>query len=456
MKPIFNTFSKIKKKLHFFGLFIPLKRNGLILVVVILTALFYIKSYYFTEESNIKPYFELFGWIFLSFATLVVGAGLVYTLTCWVYLLIKINKLKPEIKIGLEGDIKGTAGKVPISIILPDALMPLFGYLKVRIIYQNKNISSAIVINRFAKGWRDLRYKEGKNILWLPDSKLYQIRGFVITCEDYLQLFSFSLFKKSKKNFYLSPPEVLRKVDDIVPSQTKEMVQKIKTSKRVSGDFFNYKDFESGDDVRRIVWKIFAKNKELVVRVPEVINPYASHIYFYACFYNSLSYDFDASYSKSMLNFYKDSIFSICKSLEKDNRKVEFAIDQPFNNLISIEKKDKLAYMISYANWQREMTIGDLPIQKKEIILCVSSLTPAEELEELVNNHAINLYVINVSQYLDSKQLFKWKNAILRNNSNGEKNKIYWLFSSLRRRLKQNEKKLKALAEQDNFQGHII
>jgi hypothetical protein len=44
----------------------------------------------------------------------------------------------------------------------------------------------------------------------------------------------------------------------------------------------------------------------------------------------------------------------------------------------------------------------------------------------------------------------------LRNKGSEEKNKIYWLFSSLRRRLKRNEKKLKALAEQDNFQGHII
>ena len=232
--------------------------------------------------------------------------------------------------------------------------------------------------------------------------------------------------------------------------------EKIKTSKKVQGDFFNYKDFETGDDVRRIVWKIFAKNKELVVRIPETINPYASHIYFYSCFYNKLSLDYDATYTKSMLNYYKDAIYSICKSLEKTHQKVEFAIDQPANNLISVEKKDSIAYLLSNAVWQNDIAVANLPVHKKDIILCVSSLIPSNELEELINQNGVNLFVINVSRFLDDKHIINWKNTILRSKKKGEKNKIYWLFSSLRRRLKRNEKQLKTVIEQGNFQGQVI
>ena len=79
----------------------------------------------------------------------------------------------------------------------------------------------------------------------------------------------------------------------------------------------NYKDFESGDDVRRIVWKIFAKNKELVVRIPEVINPYASHLHFFASFQNSMIAA-DSNYAAGMLDYYKDIIFNTILQIEKD------------------------------------------------------------------------------------------------------------------------------------------
>ena len=110
---------------------------------------------------------------------------------------------------------------------------------------------------------------------------------------------------------------------EINPSKTKEEIQKIKTSRKIEGDFLNYKDFESGDDVRRIVWKIFAKNRELVIRTPEVINPYASHIKFHTSFYNVISKDLTAAYATSMLNYFKDVVYNICLSIQKTDKKVE-------------------------------------------------------------------------------------------------------------------------------------
>jgi len=436
-------------------LFLPLKRNGLLFILMVLSAALILKGQFYGDDSYFNPYLKLFAWVGGVVSLFIVGLGLIYTLICWIYLLVQLNKIDATIKIGLDGQ-KGEVGEVPFTLSLSKLLMPMIGFIKVRIVFKDASIFGPIIINSFSLGWKDLLPKEGTTNLWLNERKQYDIQGLIISCEDYLQFFSFSAFKKSVKSFYLYPPKKKVETDEILPSRSQEMKERIKTSKRVEGDYLNYKDFESGDDVRRIVWKIFAKNKELVVRVPEIFNPYASHINVFGSFYNDLSNDFESGYSRGMLNYYKDMLYNFCLSLERDDRKVNFKTDLPAKEDISVEKGDDMSYKLSCANWQKELAATELQVPHSEAILCVSSLMPASELEELVNRRPVNLLIVRASRYLDEQHLFNLKNLVLRTDEKSELGKLTWMLSGFRRKIRRNEKRIDELIASQNFKGQMI
>ena len=342
-----------KSSLLFYTQFIPLKRNGFLFLFCALLLLLFVRQEYYGEESQFTPFLETFAWLLGVFAGLVLGFGLLYTLFCWSYLAIKSRKITVNLSVGLEDGQKGVAGIVPVKLSLSRVIMPIIGYLKTWVVFEDGSMVGPVVINKFSGGWKDLLFKEGEANLRLTRRSQYVVQGYIFSFEDYLQFFRFSYYKKFKKAFYLYSQKREVPPPDIPPSKAREELEKVKTSKRVEGDFLNYKDFESGDDVRRIVWKIFARNKELVVRVPEIINPYASHLHFFASFQNSLVVD-DSDYSTGMLDYYKDIIFNTCLQIEKSGRKVEFSMDQVVGDSLIVEKKDQLAYFLSCANWKKE------------------------------------------------------------------------------------------------------
>ena len=239
--------------------FLPLKINALFFTIVLFIAVYFIKTEFVIEDTYNFLYLELFAWLVGSFVAIIIGVGFLHTLACYLHFVINRKNSTPKIEIGLNDSIKGEAGKVPVLISLPKAWLPLLGFIKIKIEFENGKLSETIVINKFSKGFEKLQPKEGATVIWLPDRKQYHAKGFIISFIDYLEFFRFTLYKKTKNGFYLHSSEMDIAPQEINPSKTKEELQKIKTSRKIEGDFLNYKDFESGDDVRRIVWKIFAQ-----------------------------------------------------------------------------------------------------------------------------------------------------------------------------------------------------
>ncbi|MCK8480398.1 DUF58 domain-containing protein [Psychroserpens algicola] len=410
---------------------------------------------FFVEETTIALYLKLFAWLIGTFILILVGVGFLYTLICYLYFVVNKKSINPKIDIGLDGNIKGEAGQVPVIISLPKALLPLLGYITIKIEFNTGDFSDAIVINKYSKGFEKLLPKEGSSLIWLPDRKQYHIKGYVISFIDYLQFFRFTTYKKSKNAFYLHSSEMDIPVKEITPSKTEEEIEKIKTSRKVQGDYLNYKDFEVGDDVRRIVWKIFAKNRELVIRTPEVINPYASHIKFYTSFYNVLSKDLTSTYATSMLNYYKDIVFNVCLNIKKMEKKVEFNIDQAVNEFVTVNENDRIGFQLSSANWQNNSSVNELKASGESVI-CVSSLVSIDELTTLIQKGSSNIIIVKVSRHLDHQNVFNFKNLFLRKDQNSELSKLKWSLSSTRKKLKTNEDDIEKLVSNSNFTGQII
>src|SRR5690606_36307087 len=115
----------------------------------------------------------------------------------------------------------------------------------------------------------------GKSSLQLPDIKEYELRGGFIFFEDMLHLVSLTVAQPVNGHFY-QPPVLYGEEDDtgVFPKKTESMDVRIDEMRRVEGEYLHYKDFEPGDDVRRIVWKVYAKSRNLDVRMPESFEPY--------------------------------------------------------------------------------------------------------------------------------------------------------------------------------------
>jgi len=446
---------KLFSSLRFYGQFIPLKRNGVIFILVAFLLLLFLRQEYYGEASQYAPFLNVFVWLVGVFAVLIIAFGLLYTLFCWGYMAVKSKSLTVDLSIGLEDGQKGMAGEVPVTLSLSKIIIPILGYLKAWVIFENGDIVGPVMINKFSGGWRDLLSKEGQANLQLEKRAQYHVKGYIFSFEDYLQFFRFSFFRRAKKIFYLYAQKRAVPTVDIPPSKAQEELEKVKTSRRVEGDFLNYKDFESGDDVRRIVWKIFAKNKELVVRIPEVINPYASHLHFFASFQNTILSD-GSKFSTGMLDYYKDIIFNTCVEIEKSGRKVEFSMDQVVGDSLIVDRKDQLAYFLSCAEWKTDVLAEQFPTIHASSIVCVSSMVPSDQLEELINKRSVVLFIVRVSHYLDERNVFSWKNLILRKENQTEISKLRWMLSSHRRKLRQNEKKITQLVEGADFEGQLI
>lgn len=435
--------------------FFPFKINALFFTIVLFIAVYFIKTEFVIEDTYSFLYLELFAWLVGSFVAIIIGVGFIHTLACYLHFVFHRKNNTPKIDIGLNDSIKGEAGKVPVLISLPKAWLPLLGFIKIKIEFENGKLSETIVINKFSKGFEKLQPKEGSTVIWLPDRKQYHAKGFVISFIDYLEFFRFTLYKKTKNGFYLHSSEMDIAPQEINPSKTKEEIQKIKTSRKIEGDFLNYKDFESGDDVRRIVWKIFAKNRELVIRTPEVINPYASHIKFHTSFYNLISRDLTSAFATSMLNYFKDVVYNICLSIQKTDKKVEFTIDQEINEFISVHEKDRVGFQLSAANWQNDRSVTDAKISGESIV-CISTLISLEELTTLIEKKSLNIFIVKVSRHLDHQNLFNFKNLFLRTDEKSELNKLAWFASATRKKVKKNEKAIEELIANSNFVGQII
>ncbi len=160
------------------------------------------------------------------------------------------------------------------------------------------------------------------------------------------------------------------------------MIQHIRIDemRKVEGEFLNYKNFETNDDVRRIVWKIYAKNKELVVRIPETNDPYASHVYFYASFYNNISNDFYKKFNDVFLNSYKTIVWNVFEQLYSQNNSIKYITDQEVKSVYADDELQKIKYIISTSVWQQSKDIASYFNNQYGSVICISSLTDAKQL----------------------------------------------------------------------------
>ncbi len=440
------------KQLKRFFNYIPLRPNFIWFAFFGGLAYYWLKENYVSTESSFGFLVTETGIIILYLAASLILISFLTTLFSYLYFLIFYRKQQAVIFLGK--DIKEEAGWVPLEIRITGALRPFLGYIKADIVFNDLNATDSLVLNRSVKDVGKFFRKgiSGIKQIWLPDRREYHVRESRLFFNDYFRMFSFTYALPFEKSFYTTPPAKKTDEQEATPNSSEDMTTRIPTMRRVEGDYLNYKNYESTDDPRRIVWKLYAKNKELVVKIPEVFNPFASHLYLLPSFYKQ--WKGPEKLEAELLNGYKDNLRLLTDSLLKQGTSLRIISDQEISTSFEVTDEEKILYQISTAHWQQEKTLQELIQPNSHTFICISSLLPAEMLENmpLLKQGAVLFYIKLSDTYRWAwlkKGLLSFGNIFFKLNDRTNQSLGLWWFSGFGRKVRNNERMIeKILAEQ--------
>lgn len=459
------SWKKLKWLIRYYAQYFPFTLNTLLCA----TAAFLGYKLLYNPASEVdpepfRPFIILMGKMVYWFIIALILVSVISTLISWIYY-IWLRK-KGKASLDLNFTIKAQTGKknkLFMDAALPGAKRPLLGFVKGRLFYDDHEMTDkfSLLSNKRKENSIWPVAISGRNRLELPDIKEYELRGSIIYFHDMLHLFSLAAHQPVKGQFH-QPPILSKKEDkEVAPKKTENTDIRIDQLRRVDGEYLNYKDFESGDDVRRIVWKVYAKNRELVVRIPERFEPFASHLYFYASFYNSVKGQIlGDGYMKEMLNYYKNNVWTVYDTLASKEWAMRYISDQNFNLPDHLSDAELSSRIISNSSWHNDKNLRSYFNTKQGTVLCVSSLTDITELKEVLEecNQSTIIYFVKLSRTFKHYVALNWIKRLIFLPPEDRLNKLRttWTFSPTRLRIQKREKEIETMLNKSDVSFAIL
>ena len=395
------------------------------------------------------PFYEIFSLLIqitLIFGFFLLAFSFLSVLIAWIFLFYQLKTKKLFFKITSSVKYDNS-----IHIEVHPILKPLFGFIKFRLRYNNDEYSPKFQLTEAELNDSFFNTKLNGYYKWdLPEIKEYTIDQSIVFLEDIFQFFSFAIKIYTHERFHSVPPQKELEVDTIHPKTTENIISRIDYIKKVEGDHLNYKSFEN-DDIRRIVWKIYAKNRELVVRTPESLDPYSSHIYLFASFFAGFDIEGNETVHIPFLNYYKTMVWNIYEELKKQNPNIRFISDQSDKYILSSEEDSdsKLKHLISVSSWQQHTNLKSYLEGHHPSVIIVSSLNNAEVVEQLLRDAEddTTFLFIPLTASLQKQRVTDIVEILFikKDSDNLSKYKPQWVLSPLRTKINENEKKIKKL-----------
>ena len=451
----------LRNKIRYGSFFIPFRFHIVLLSLVLLAAWYWLKRTSLLPDSAYTAIIDLFITVALAFITAVFIIAFVTAIIPWLFFLHnrKRNKVALTVKTALQQ--RTLAEKQQVAIDLQPVWRPLFGYIRLRLQYDDENISPKFSLVNASSRAKFFSSRLAGFFNWhLPEIKEYKVSEAIIYFEDMFQLFSFAATLPAKDNFFTQPENKDRNELRVQPKKTEDTNVRIDQIRKVEGEFLSYKNFENNDDVRRIVWKIYAKNKELVVRIPETNDPYASHVYFYASFFNGLGAGLYADFFPVMLNYYKTVVWSAYLQLSKQDVLIKYIPDQETKVAFADDPLEKIKYIVSTCSWQEQKPLPQYFKKEEASFLCISSLVEARDVAAMLDRTGKDLVIVfaelsNAFSGVKIKDWLQW--VFVKPEADGiDQLRLAFNLSPFKKRLIENEKQIKALLQKSESETVII
>ena len=440
------SFLRIQATLKQAGFYIPITIYFVVFAIASLLAYKWLSINPIDSDTAFGNIFLLLLKVALWFGIIMLSIALVSVLISFIYFL--YTKRKNGINFKINTDLKDSElhEKQTVRLHISPILKPLFGFIKLRLQYDQKHFSnkfSLLEINqrKFFKNEIDGTYH------WtLPQIKEYHVEKAIIYFEDVFQFFSIAIDVPAKSNFFTHPTAKVVKDLKVAPRKTEETSTRIEELRKVEGEYLNYKNFENNDDVRRIVWKIYAKNKELVVRIPEIMDPYASHIYMFASFFSSFKIDDNSVAEVAFLNYYKVMAWTVYQNLVKKGFEVKYIPDQEAISHNTADAQQLVKYKISTSKWHYAQELKNYVKTKDASVVLVSSFSDAGEVQQLAEQHGkdITFIFVKLTDSLRRQNFIDWVQWLFIQNDKNDVDvyKRAWAVSGLRGKVIENENRL--------------
>lgn len=381
---------------------------------------------------------------------LVIGAASVaipYLLFWWAY---RSRKLQVTLE---SPGLQPEGLKQELRLSISPLWQPFFGQVYFRLLYdkgQKRSPKFSLVRKENAIGFAGKK-QEGWYRWPLPGIRDYDIDSMIVYMEDFFHFFKLAIPVKVNQSFFTRPSGIAFNPPEISPSKTEHEDIRIKEWRRVQGEMINYKHFDSNDDVRRIVWKIYARNRELVVRTPEVLNPFASHVSIFVSFFDGLDAHISHAIRHSCLDYYKAACWSLYRQLQNQGLKANFITDQPVPAQVPGTEGLQVEYALAVSNWQTQIRPEEFIIMKDASLVCISSLTDLKDVRYLTDLATTSLTIAfvplsNATPFPTGWNRLKWLFVETEKDPN-HKESLLWFVSPIRKIMLENEKKIQEILE---------
>ncbi|MCA6364429.1 MAG: DUF58 domain-containing protein [Bacteroidetes bacterium] len=447
----------LQRKLAYWFTYTVVRWQLLLGILVIWAAWKWLRSTYQSPDSSqwqiLLQFLPVVGWILAGLA----GFSMLTAVSAWVWFLVRYRRGQTPVRLRMGEGNRAEAGPVRVTLQISGLLRPFLGQVQARLVFTDLTMSSVIPLNENVREGGLLRTAvKGSALTDMYNRGASEAEELQLLFIDPLRLvvMPFTIEVKRQMN------TLARKLDaqelPVQPNRTEQQLERIETPKRVEGEMLSYKDFEAGDDVRRIVWKIYARNGELVVRIPETMDPYASHLVLYASFFNALGTTSDTRYNEQLLNAYKDVVRQLLDSAQSGEYAVRMPADQHVHELSDETPEKKLLMQVSLAHWQNDMPPAQFVNVRDAALVCIPSTVPVADVEKLLWQLPEHVTVIGVSLSDSIPGIFPiapgelFFRRVLRP---AQKLRTSWTFASLRKKLRANENQFEVvLAQRGNTQ----
>lgn len=466
----------LRRRIRYYFQFVPLTPNALLcgLAIWILYRIVYAHAPQNNPAieqaddagkwSAFQPFVLLMAKMALLLVLLLAAVSVMSALLAWLRFLWLRHHKKAGLQLHFSTETKkGRSNRVFLHAALEGAFRPLLGFVRGRLFYDDYRLSGKFsLLSRRHRADPQMRPAiAGRSRLMLPDVREYQLRGGFVFFEDMLHLFSFPVAQPAGGSFYQPPVQRDTALPEVAPRKTETTDVRIDQMRRVEGDYLNYKDFESGDDVRRIVWKVYARSGDLVVRVPERFEPYASHLYFYASFHTALNASWlSGGFAAEMLNFFKNSVWSVYEALAEKEWQVRYVPDQKLHLPEELEERERVGRIISGSSWQQDKDLASYFNPRTGTVLAVSSFCNPKELEQLLEgaDAGLVIYFVKLSKAFRHFAAWSWLKRLvfLPPKDRLSQLKDRWTFSPWRSRIHRREKAIQAVLKKSSASWQII
>lgn len=459
------NWKQVKWQTRYYAQYFPFTVNTIICAVAAYIAykLLYQPVPKGEEPSPFRPFILLMGKMVFWFVIGMIALSVLSTFAGWLYHLWLKKKNNYSLQLSFTTETKHGKNRLYLHALLRGVHRPILGFVKGRLFYDDHQMTDrfSLLSNKRKEQslWREAI--TGKSRLALPDIKEYQLKGGFIYFQDMLHLFSLAAAQPVSGQFYQPPVLTDEEDKEVYPKKTESMDVRIEQLRRVEGEYLNYKDFESGDDVRRIVWKVYAKNGDLVVRTPELFEPYASHLYFYASFEAAVKNQWlNDGYLKEMLNYYKNNVWTVFDALSKKEWQMRYIPDQSFSIPENLTDAERASRIISNSDWHKDKPLDQYFDARRGAVLCVSSLTDIDELRNLLDqcDGSTVVYFVKLSRVFRHFVPWSWLKRLIFLPPKDRLNKLRtrWTFSPMRLQIQKREKEIEELLQKSAVNSGIL